>query len=219
MQQIKSVKTDRNFARKTLKNAMYKCKKVVGKNLIKQREVVVEWILNMTETDYMYVVKSILPNFEAKVGATVIKELKKDSPKSNPSYQAMSKLAPMFAGQSPTSIMSSLGVSRPKATRLSFGLPVQRKPNERKLTENKISPVVQFYDRDDISRADSSTKNTTKAGVRRNMNFYISVAYKMFIAEFKDIKISYSSFYLLKPKKCKNSFGYSNHFMSLCVLS
>ena len=116
----------------------------------------------------------------------------------------MSSLAPVFKGQNPTSLMSSLNISRPKATRLSLGLAVERKPNERKLTESVISVVAEFFDRDEISRVNPGSKTTTKHGPRREMQMYIGEAYELFIEKYKDIKISHSSFWLLKPKNVKN---------------
>ena len=116
IEKIESSETSRTYSDKTLKNNRYIISGIIGKNEVKQQEVYADCLKNIPQEGQLYVIKEVIPNIKAQLGCMVIQEMKKGSPKSNETYKAMSSLAPVFKGQNPTSLMSGLDISRPKAT-------------------------------------------------------------------------------------------------------
>ena len=85
--------------------------------------------------------------------------------------------------------------------------------------------VVEFYERDDVSRMCPgkkdcvSTRNTdgSKRVQKRLLLAYISEMYANFKAEFPSLKIEFSTFVLLRPKWCMPVGVAGSHNVCVCT--
>ena len=92
-----------------------------------------------------------------------------------------------------------------------------RKKYEGKITAKVIEKIQGFYLNDSISRVSTSKKNISKrtGTVRRYMKFSIKDVFIMFRNVEPEIKVSFSKFYMLKPKNVKTA-GKTPMESSLC---
>ena len=148
----------------------------------------------------------------------VCRKLIEDSPRSSTSYEVRNALSPFLKDKSATFIKKKLGVGFQNAKKLKYGNKLKLKKYKKSQTQIVVDKIENFYKRDDISRLDTSKNKITKKGQKRYMNFPVQVAYKLFLEEYPEIKVSSSRFHWLKPKHILIT-SKTPHIMSLCILS
>ena len=87
---------------------------------------------------------------------------------------------------------------------------------KKKITQEVIFKIENFYEREDISRVEPSQKKVSKKwGPRKYMNFSVKDAYLTFRSENPEVQVSYSKFHMLRPKNVRVT-GKTPLVSSLC---
>ena len=204
------------FKKKTVANKKSLIKGIIGPSESGKVQVIKAVMEDLSEENKRYIVRDMVKNFEVKLCGNVYNKFKKDSPKSNISYEIASKMCPILKGKPSTVVRKELGLSYEKANQLAQGEEIKRKENIRQFSNNRICEIEQFYARDYISRVDNSAKKITKCGQTRYLLFTVKIAYELFIKEYPESACSFSKFQKLMPDNIKIT-SKTPDISSLCV--
>ena len=140
-----------------------------------------------------------------KVVTELIHDLKnKFGHKSETVIEVINIIAPHIEGETVANIMGICKVNFENAKKIKNRVKLSRKVYKKKITQEIVNNIQNFYIREDISRV--NTKVTSKKyGSVYNMNFSVKDAYITFKSENPEIQVSYSKFNLLRPKNVKVS--------------
>ena len=124
--------------------------------------------------------------------------------KTNASYALQSHFI-INSESNETKVIKNHRLSRKKVKQMRTHKVNSRKPREKKINPDIINKLEFFYLGDDISTLNNAKKNrqSRKFGPSRYMRFTFKEAYKIFRFENPEIKISFSSFYALRPGNIK----------------
>ena len=194
---------------KSNKNRLSKARKMAA-TPNRQEDLGVDLIVSLPDENKNNAIRRL--NFkseqdlQAEISTKVILDIKEQfGGKSQVSYKVMTILSPNFAGKSQTHIKKILKVNWENAGKVKSRVDLSRKIYRKKLTQELITKIELFYEREDISRIEPSMKASKKWGPKRFLKFSINDAYLMFKNENIDLEVCLSNFYKFKPRNVKIS--------------
>ena len=192
----------------TIRNKITKAKKMAG-TPNKQRAIAVGIIKSLPKNQKIQAAKCL--NFKseqeinAELSAKIIQNVKVTcGKKSEVAYVVMNSLAENVEGQTQSQIKKRFAVSWKNAGKVKSRVLLSKKKYQKKLTPEVIEKIIDFFERDDISRLEPSMK-ACKWGPKRYMMFSLKEAYIMFKNEETENQVCFSHFYKFKPKNVKVS--------------
>ena len=202
-----SLTKKRKNSAKTTKNNVSKARKIVH-TPNRQEDLGVGFIESLPKPNKINAIRRLNfnsdQNVRAEISAGVVLDIKeKFGGKSDVCYQVITALSPNFSGKTQTQIKNILKVSWENAGKVKSRVSLSRKMKRKKLTQEIITKIETFYEREDISRLEPSMKASKKWGSKRFLKFSINDAYLMFRNENIDVQVCFSNFYKFKPRNVK----------------
>ena len=188
------------LSEKTIRNKSAKIKDIAKSSTA---EILSHVIKKSDPKERQKLTKSLLPDYEDEIKAKMCKKFQKEvGAKSDLSYKLKSQCLNESKNTNDTALMKLYGSGRTKVKKMRTEKVASRKPREKRINLDIISKVVSFYERGDISTVTpNKSKFSIKKGQTRFMRYTFMESYKIFRFENPKIKISYSTFYALKPRK------------------
>ena len=191
--------TTKTYSPKTLANKKSQVRKILKKPILSAatlKEIIEEFPENVaaefkqslnlkTESDCMVkIVTEVIHNLKSQFGH-----------KSEVVIQVINILAHHIERETVTDIMKSCKINFENAKKVKDHKKLSRKVYKKKITQEIVDKIEQFYVREDISRVNTKVKSK-KLGPVYNMNFSVKEAYIVFKSENLEIQVSYSKFNL-----------------------
>ena len=206
-----SVNDVTELSQKSLANHRSRFKKLIIKTPNRTAQFNVDFLNKMPADIRERAVKKLKfdsdQNAEDNLIKNVVQDIKEEFGAKSPiTYTVMSKLgdAKYLQKRTKSNLQTIFKVNWTNAGKLKSRTKLVRKKYKTKITGEIIDKIENYYLSDDISRLDTSQKNASKKyGPRRYMTYAVQDAYVMFINENPEIKVSFTKFYMLKPKNVK----------------
>ena len=193
-------KKNGTWVKKTFQNNYSILKKVLPNTPGRQEQLIRYALEDITKKKAK---KSLCSDFDNAVNpeslGRVYKKQVAESPKGAGAYKIASGFSDELKGMNVNTIRTCLQVSYSKAKALSLGESISRKQNIRKFPEETEKLIIDFYNRDDISRVSNKQRDKLKSGTKRYLNFSVYTVYKIFQDTNPNVKVSESMFRLLMP--------------------
>ena len=217
---------EQSITKKTVANLTSRTRVEILRSPRKQALVGVNLIKNLPDPIKKKAIKEINSAYEEdqidRILTNITKNLKGEvGSKNTISYQIIngitSSYSEIFQKKYITNIRKILKINWENAGKIKSRTKLARKKYEGKITAKVIEKIQGFYLNDSISRVSTSKKNISKrtGTVRRYMKFSIKDVFIMFRNVEPEIKVSFSKFYMLKPKNFKTA-GKTPMESSLC---
>ena len=201
---------EKTHKKKTHQNYMSKARKHLNKSPGRLGKFFKWGLINLAEGN---VKRSLLDAFDESEKAddfngsqkvefcgNLYQKIVKDNPKGDLAYRILSAFSDELKGAKISTIRRYFKINHKKAKLISQGMPVSRKQNIRRFPEESKRLIIDFYEKDYVSRQGNSKRDVLKNGkVKKYLSFSVNTVYKMFQNEYPNIQVSESMFRALKP--------------------